>query len=160
MKARQQPVYRVQEFAKLAGVTVRALHHYDHLGLLKPRRSAAGYRLYSEGDLSRLEQIVALKFIGLPPKEVGSMLGSQAASFPDALRMQRSVLERKRRLLDRAIEVIRQAESAATDRGGPRALPRIEQDGHAVSKEGSLDEVKRSVAVEVGLVVERQSARA
>ena len=100
----------------MAGVTVRTLHHYDDLNLLKPRRSSTGYRLYSEGDLRRLEQIVTLKFIGLPLKEIRSMLGAQAASLPDALRMQRRVLEHKRRLLDRAIEAIRQAESAAGGR--------------------------------------------
>jgi DNA-binding transcriptional MerR regulator len=51
---------RVQEFAELAGVTVRALHHYDRLGLLKPRRTESGYRMYSARDLERLEQVVAL----------------------------------------------------------------------------------------------------
>jgi hypothetical protein len=54
--------YRTREFAKLAGVTVRALHHYDRLGLLKPRRTPAGYRAYSTRDLEGLEQIVALKW--------------------------------------------------------------------------------------------------
>jgi len=57
--------YSVAELAELAGVTVKALHHYDRLGLLCPRRSNAGYRLYSSRDLERLEQIVALKAIGL-----------------------------------------------------------------------------------------------
>jgi DNA-binding transcriptional MerR regulator len=45
----------VHEFAELAGVTVKALHHYDRLGLLKPRRNDAGYRVYSPADLERLE---------------------------------------------------------------------------------------------------------
>ena len=60
--------YRVQEFAELAGVTVRTLHHYDRLGLLKPLRTHSGYRCYSEAHLAQLEQIVALKFIGVPLK--------------------------------------------------------------------------------------------
>jgi DNA-binding transcriptional MerR regulator len=51
-------VYQVQEFARLAGVTVRALHHYDQLGLLRPKRTRSGYRRYSLSDLGRLEQIV------------------------------------------------------------------------------------------------------
>src|SRR5215217_1082869 len=58
--------YGTQEFAKLAGVTVRALHHYDRLGLLRPRRTRKGYRIYCDRDLERLEQVVALKFVGLP----------------------------------------------------------------------------------------------
>lgn len=57
-------MYQVREFAELAGVTVRTLHHYDRLALLKPkRRTAAEYRLYEEKDLERLERIVALKYL-------------------------------------------------------------------------------------------------
>ena len=53
--------------SELAGVTVRTLHHYDRLGLLRPAgRTAAGHRLYADRDLARLQQIVTLKFIGLP----------------------------------------------------------------------------------------------
>ena len=80
--------YRIREFAELAGVTVRALHHYDRLGLLKPRRTQTGYRVYSAKDLETLEQIVALKFIGLPldkiklllPKKTGRPLQSPAST--------------------------------------------------------------------------------
>ena len=61
--------YQIQEFAELTGVTVKALHHYDRLGLLKPQRAYSGYRLYVERDLERLEQIVALKFLGFPLKK-------------------------------------------------------------------------------------------
>ena len=54
------PSYQAQEFAQRAGVTVRALHHYDRLGLLSPNgRTAGGYRLYVDRDLVRLEQILA-----------------------------------------------------------------------------------------------------
>ncbi len=53
------------EFAKRAGVTVRTLHHYDRLALLKPSGySGTGFRRYSESDFVRLEQVVASKFIG------------------------------------------------------------------------------------------------
>jgi DNA-binding transcriptional MerR regulator len=105
-------LYRVQEFAELAGVTVRSLHHYDRLGLLKPRRTAAGYRLYSLHDLERLEQIVALKFLGIPLKQIGTLFNCEARSLPQALLTQRRVLEEKRRLLDNAISAIREAEQA------------------------------------------------
>jgi hypothetical protein len=57
--------YQAQQFATRAGVTVRTLHHYDRLGLLKPSAyTGSGYRLYRESDLARLQQIVTLKFIG------------------------------------------------------------------------------------------------
>ena len=62
--------YRTAAFAALAGVTPRALRHYDRLGLLKPRRTTAGYRIYTERDLETLEEIVALKFIGVPLKSI------------------------------------------------------------------------------------------
>jgi MerR family transcriptional regulator, thiopeptide resistance regulator len=106
------PVYHVREFAQLAGVTVRALHHYDRLGLLKPSRTQAGYRLYSVRDLERLEQIVALKFLGIPLKQIGSLFHRGAPELSAALRMQRRVLEEKRRLLDNAIHAIQEAEKA------------------------------------------------
>jgi DNA-binding transcriptional MerR regulator len=105
-------LYRVQAFAELAGVTVRALHHYDRLGLLKPERTEAGYRLYSLLHFERLEQIVALKFLGIPLKQIRTLLHREAPALPEALRMQRRVLEEKRRLLDSAINAIREAEQS------------------------------------------------
>jgi DNA-binding transcriptional MerR regulator len=118
-------MFRAKEFANLAGVTVRTLHHYDRLGLLKPRRAASGYRLYRESDLERLEQIVALKFLGLPLKAIRELLDSAAPELPAALRMQRGALEEKRRLLDRAIGAIREAEAiVATGRPAGAAVLR------------------------------------
>jgi MerR family transcriptional regulator, thiopeptide resistance regulator len=104
--------YRIKEFAELAGITVRALHHYDRLGLLKPRRTQAGYRMYSVPDLERLEQIVALKFLGIPLKQIKVLLDRNALELRDALRVQRRVLEEKRRLLESAISAIRDAEAS------------------------------------------------
>jgi MerR family transcriptional regulator, thiopeptide resistance regulator len=107
---RVQGVYRVQAFAELAGVTVRALHHYDRLALLKPRRTPAGYRLYSEKDLERLEQIVALKLLGLPLKQIKTVLDRDSRSLAAVLHAQRRALEEKRRRLNRAIGAIADAE--------------------------------------------------
>src|SRR5580704_8034118 len=104
-------LYRIHEFAQLAGVTVKALHHYDRMGLLKPRRTGSGYRIYVEHDLERLEQIVALKFLGLPLKQIKILLERDPLQLPEALRMQRTILEEKRRLLDRAIGAIENAET-------------------------------------------------
>jgi DNA-binding transcriptional MerR regulator len=115
--------YKVHQFAELAGVTVKALYHYDRLGLLKPRRSDAGYRIYTERDLERLEQIVALKFLGLPLKQIGAVLDRTAIALPDALRLQRQALEQKQRLLAGAIQAILDAEKAI--RPGEPADPAI-----------------------------------
>jgi DNA-binding transcriptional MerR regulator len=104
--------YRVREFADLAGVTVRALHHYDRLAVLRPRRTESGYRLYSLRDLERLEQIVALKFLGLPLKEIKTLLDRESRRLPEVLRSQRLALEEKRRCLEQAIHAIQDAEQA------------------------------------------------
>lgn len=103
--------YQAQEFANLAGVTVRALHHYDRLALLKPARTESGYRMYRERDLERLEKIVALKFIGVPLKRIRALLDGDPGELRDALHMQRRLLEGKRLLLDDAIGAIKEAEA-------------------------------------------------
>lgn len=105
-------VYRVRAFASLAGVTVRTLHHYDRLALLKPKRTGSGYRLYGARDLARLEQIVALKFLGLPLRQIKKVLDREGRPLSDVLRGQRRALEEKRRRLDRAIQALADAEPA------------------------------------------------
>lgn len=71
-----------KELCKLTNVSVRALHHYDRIGLLKPSvRLSNGYRLYSEKDLLRLQQIVALKFFGFELAQIKTLL----ANHQDAL---------------------------------------------------------------------------
>ncbi len=113
MKAGTSKLYRAQEFAELAGVTVRTLHHYDRLGLLKPSyRSDAGYRLYSQRDLAQLEQIVVLKFLGLPLKSIGKLLKLEPARLPEVLERQHRVLTDKHRELDRTLEAIAAARAA------------------------------------------------
>ena len=112
-------VYKVQEFAKLAGVTVRTLHHYDRLGLLKPSgRSDAGYRLYRDRDAGRLEQIVVLKFLGLPLTEIARLLRRERP-LADVLRRQQIVLAEKRQQLDAAIRAIGRAEQSLASRRDP-----------------------------------------
>lgn len=105
-------LFRIQEFAALAGVTVRALHHYDRLALVRPKRNGSGYRLYNLADLERLEQIVALKFLGLSLEQIKDVLDRDKRALPDVLRSQREALERKRQSLDHAIAAIREAEQA------------------------------------------------
>jgi DNA-binding transcriptional MerR regulator len=110
-------LYHTQAFAKLSGVTVRALHHYDRLGLLRPeQRSQAGYRLYSEEDFARLEQIVVLKFLGMPLKQIKSLLAAETR-LSEALLRQKNVLSEKRRQIDKAIQAISNAVSSFQPRG-------------------------------------------
>jgi MerR family transcriptional regulator, thiopeptide resistance regulator len=104
-------LYQASEFARLTGVTVRTLHHYDRMRLLVPGgRSAAGYRLYGEPDFARLQQIVVLKFMGLPLRQIKSLLERDAPGIETTLRLQREILGEKRRQIEAAIEAIERVE--------------------------------------------------
>jgi MerR family transcriptional regulator, thiopeptide resistance regulator len=104
-------MYKVSEFAEKAGVTVRTLHHYDRLGLLRPSgRTEAGYRLYQETDFARLQQIVTLKFIGLPLKQIKVLLDRSNMDLEQALRLQHRLLQEKRWQVGMAIQAIEEAQ--------------------------------------------------
>ena len=67
--------YRIGEVSDLTGVSVRALHHYDRIGLLRPpAHSESGYRLYGEADLLRLQQILTLRYLGFRLREIAPLL--------------------------------------------------------------------------------------
>lgn len=73
--------WKVGELARRTGLTVRALHHYDAIGLLAPpRRSPSGHRLYGRADVERLQQIQSLRALGLPLDEVRRLLDGAALS--------------------------------------------------------------------------------
>ncbi|SKA37026.1 DNA-binding transcriptional regulator, MerR family [Marinactinospora thermotolerans DSM 45154] len=102
----------VGQVASRLGVTVRALHHWDEIALARPSlRTAAGYRLYTTGDLERLHRIVVYREIGLGLEAIRAILDDPTVDVPDALRAQRAgVAERIDRLqqlsagLDRMID--------------------------------------------------------
>ncbi len=71
----------VGALARRTALTVRTLHHYDEIGLLKPSgRSEGGYRLYGDADVARLHAIQALRHLGLPLAEIGALLDGQQAA--------------------------------------------------------------------------------
>src|ERR1051325_2774574 len=120
MNERDQKLFKAREFARLTGVTVRTLHHYDRLGLLKPSRySQTGYRLYREVDVARLEQIVALKFIGFSLKQIKDILKNGGGDLAATLRQQREAIEEKRRRLQQAVKAIQRAENVIAVKGQP-----------------------------------------
>ena len=83
----------VSQVAKIAHVTVRALHHYDQRGLLVPsERSAAGYRLYSDRDLERLQQILLLRQLDFSLEAIGPLIDATAYDRKQALEAQRELL--------------------------------------------------------------------
>jgi len=102
--------YRVGEFAALTGVTVRALRHYDRLGLLKPSRTDAGHRIYVPADQQRVRHILALRAIGMPLYQIADLLNGPASQLPAAFRAQRARLEQSRAGIEEAIQVLQRLE--------------------------------------------------
>jgi MerR family transcriptional regulator, thiopeptide resistance regulator len=97
-------LYTVGEAAQLANVSVRTLHHYDDVGLLKPSaRSPAGYRLYSADDLRRLQQILLYRELDFGLDEIASMLSDPDAGTDEHLRRQHQLLRARR---DRAARLL------------------------------------------------------
>ncbi|HSV35656.1 MAG TPA: MerR family transcriptional regulator [Ramlibacter sp.] len=87
---------KVGELARHTGLTVRSLHHYDEIGLLKPSdRSESGYRLYSRADVARLHGIQALRHLGLALTDIAAMLDGPGASPGHIIEQQMRSLERQ-----------------------------------------------------------------
>jgi DNA-binding transcriptional MerR regulator len=88
--------FTVSEVARMANISVRALHHYDEIGLLCPSgRSRAGYRLYAPADLQRLQQVMSWKVLGFPLEEIRRLLGNPEFDMRAALLLQRRLLAEK-----------------------------------------------------------------
>jgi len=87
----------VGRVAGLAGVTVRALHHYDEIGLVHPSaRTAAGYRAYSAGDVERLREVLAYRRLGFGLREIADLVGDPATDAVAHLRRLRGLLLEQR----------------------------------------------------------------
>ncbi len=144
--------------AGAAGLTVRALRHYDELGLLVPsERTAAGYRLYSDRDVGRLYRILALRAMGFSLEEIGGMLLREGADprpavrshlerIDEQLRLSEQLRSRLTRILDvldrsiepsgdlfiDAIEVMTRMERFYT----PEQLAQLSERAEALGEEG------------------------
>src|SRR5437660_8357144 len=97
---------KVGELAKRTGLTVRALHHYDEIGLLKPSlHTEAGHRLYTAGDVARLQQVLSLRQLGFSLEEVRECLQRSDFSPAEVIGLHvarlREQLELQRKLCDR-----------------------------------------------------------
>ncbi|WP_119344738.1 MerR family transcriptional regulator [Facilibium subflavum] len=107
--------WQIKEFSGLTGVTVRALHHYDHSGLLTPSiRHDNGYRKYSETDLLKLQQIVALKSFGFSLSKIKD-LNAKKPDLIGHLQAQRNFLQEKTKLLVNTIKVLEETIVEAND---------------------------------------------
>ncbi|MET7289092.1 MerR family transcriptional regulator [Streptomyces sp. NPDC005573] len=98
--------YSVGQVAGFAGITVRALHHYDEIGLLAPgERTRAGHRRYTDADLDRLQRILFYRELGFPLDEVAVLLDDPEAD-------QRAHLRRRHELLTARIEKLQRMAAA------------------------------------------------
>jgi DNA-binding transcriptional MerR regulator len=136
----------VSQIARRTGVTVRALHHYEALGLLLPAaRSDAGYRLYGERELLRLQHIASLKALGFTLEEVRACLDGQSPSLGEALARQ---VQRLRADLVRRHDVLARLERLAGDVAA----------GRVVDTETLLNGIEASTLMEKYLSPEQMQA--
>ena len=116
--------WKIGELARATGLTVRTLHHYDSLGLLRPsERSPAGYRLYGAEDVVRLQKIVSLRQLGFSLDAIRDCLDTPGLSLGRVLEMH---LASARERLSQAEGLVRRLEAAAE---------RLRTNGAATSEE-------------------------
>ena len=84
-REREGDGYTVHELAALSGCTVRTLHHYDELGLVRARRAANGYRRYGPAEVDRLQQVLLYRECDMPLADIGRLLDDPAFDARDAL---------------------------------------------------------------------------
>ena len=98
----------IKEFARLSGVSVRTLHYYDQIGLLRPAAVDAqtGYRFYEETSLLRMQEILFYRELDFPLKSIAEILSSPHYSKEEGLEEQRKLLTLKKERLERLIDAI------------------------------------------------------
>jgi DNA-binding transcriptional MerR regulator len=123
-------------------VTRRTLRYYDRVGLLSPaEHTEAGYRLYAEEDLFRLQQILALKFLGFSLEEIKTFLRGGPQRLPEALAQQKAMLREKRRQLDAILKALDETEALL--RAGEACWEAIARVIQAIQMEQQKDWVKK-----------------
>ena len=97
----------VKEISELTGISVRTLHYYDEIGLLKPtEKSDAGYRLYDDKALETLQQILFFREFDIPLKEIKAVMENPSLDTKQILQMQRQMLVAKKERMERLIASI------------------------------------------------------
>ncbi len=99
-------MYQIKQVAELAGVSVRTLHHYDEIGLLKPQIAANGYRQYSDEDFAKLQQILFFKELGFPLEEIKQIIMHPSFDRTQALVKHKQMLELKMSRLEKIIRSV------------------------------------------------------
>ncbi|MCI8513839.1 MAG: MerR family transcriptional regulator [Lachnospiraceae bacterium] len=102
----------VHEVAKLAGVSIRTLQYYDKIGLLHPAEyTGAGYRLYDDTDLERLQQILLFRELEFPLKDIQKIIKSPDFDRNRALEQQIALLTLKKERLEKLIDLAREIQT-------------------------------------------------
>lgn len=97
----------VKEISKITGISIRTLRYYDEIGLLKPARvTEAGYRLYDDQELEKLQEILFYKELEIPLSDIKKIMENPEYDKQKALAVQKSLLEQKRNRLNGIIELI------------------------------------------------------
>jgi cob(I)alamin adenosyltransferase len=152
-------LWTVGELAEAVGVTVKTLHHYDHLGLLPPsERSEAGYRLYDERGVGRLYRILALRDLGFPLEQIVSLLDADVGSLRAATRAQLDRVEQQitadEALRKRLVALVR-AQEGSTEPTSEELIDTMEAMSLSVrltriyTRHGDGGETRRADATEV-----------
>lgn len=102
-------IYKIKQLADLVGVSVRTLHHYDAIGLLPPTtENDAGYRLYNDDAVDRLQQILFFRTLGFSLKQIQQMMTQDAYNQLEALYFQKQLVEEKIKQFERMAQTIQQ----------------------------------------------------
>lgn len=102
--------FSIGEFAKKTGLTVRTLHYYDEIGVLKPSLvTEKGRRFYSEQDLIILQKIVTLKFLGYSLEQIKEFLQKDKWNLKESLSMQKQIMLEQRRQIENVIKALDRA---------------------------------------------------
>lgn len=121
---------RISEVAKLTGITVRTLHYYDEIGLLKPSEiTEAGYRLYSREDLEILQQILFFRELDFPISQIKEIMNNPNYDKEEALKKQKELLIQQRQRIEGLIKLIEK---------------RIEGDNNMSFKEFDMNEIEEN----------------
>ncbi|GAA3595967.1 MerR family transcriptional regulator [Nonomuraea rosea] len=146
--------FSVGQVARLAGITVRTLHHYDEIGLLTPgERTSAGYRRYTDDDLTRLQQILLYRELGFGLDEITVILDEPRTDELTHLRRQHELLTRKAERIHEVIAAVERAMQARTQNIALTPQERLEvfggfqpedHDAEAERRWGSTDQYAQS----------------
>jgi len=152
----------VQQVSKLTGVSVRTLHHYDQIGLLKPAKiTEAGYRLYGEEELRKLQSILFFRELEFPLKQIKAFLDDPAFDPRQALDDQIRLLELRAEQLEKLISHARQIQKTGVITMDFSAFDKSKQESYAAEAKrrwGKTDAYKEFEEKTAGQTKEQQNA--